>query len=280
MAHRPAWIPWLAAALLGWLIPAAAIAAEPGVALARLSGGLWTVQAEVGPDARPLTLVLDTGAERTVLDAAVVRGLGLTPVPWGLLGTPAGRVEAGTVRLSSLTLGPHVRTDVAVLVADLSGLGAGTALDGILGMDALAAPHVLIDFANGALSFPADGAPRAPEGVALPSRASGSRVVVDARVDGRDRALVVDSGAETIVLFDEPGDHGRLVSFGAAGARGQGRIAAAEVALGVVALGSLPVLRVAGQQPRFGSDGVLPASAFARLHIDRVAGVVHVVPRR
>jgi hypothetical protein len=66
----------------------------------------------------------------------------------------------------------------------------------------------------------------------------------------------------------------------AAGARGQGRIDAAEVALGVVALGSLPVLRVAGQQPRFGSDGVLPASAFARLHIDRVAGVVHVVPRR
>ena len=82
-------------------------------------------------------------------------------------------------------------------------------MDGILGMDALAAPHVLIDFANGVLSFPADGSACADGGVALPSRASGSRVVVDARVDGLDRALVVDTGAETIVLFDAPGDSGR-----------------------------------------------------------------------
>lgn len=280
MAHRPWWILWLAAAAFAWLLPSAAIAGDPGVALARLDGGLWTVQAGVGPAGQRVTLVLDTGAERTVFDVEVVRALGLVPAPWGLLGTPAGLVEASTVRLPSLALGPHVRTDVPVLVANLSGLAAGAGVDGILGMDALAAPHVLIDFAHGVLSFSTDGLDSAAEGVALPSRANGLRVVVDARVDGLDRALVLDTGAETIVLFEAPGDVGRLVSFGAAGVRGEGRVAVAEVAIGVVALGSLPVLRVARQRPRFGSDGVLPATAFARLHIDRVAGVVRVVPRR
>lgn len=280
MAHRLAWTRRLAAAALASLVPAEAMAGDRGVALARLEGGLWAVRACVGPEARPLTLVLDTGAERTVLDSGVARALGLTPVPWGLLGTPAGLVEAATVRLPRLALGPHVRADVPVLVADLSTLGAGDGVDGILGMDALAGPHVLIDFANGALSFPTDGVAAVPEGVSLPARASGARVVVDARIDGRDRALVLDTGAETIVLFEAPGDSGRPVDFGAAGVRGKGRMAAAEVTLGSVPLGSLPVLRIARQQPRFGSDGVLPATAFARLHIDRVVGVVRVVPRR
>ena len=81
------------------------------------------------------------------------------------------------------------------------------------------------------------------------------------------------------MLFEPPGDDGQAVTFGAAGGRGQGRLSAADVVLGAVRLGSLPVLRVASPRPRFGSDGVLPATAFDRIHIDRAAGVVHVVPR-
>lgn len=280
MAHRPTSFLWAGVAALMWLVPGPAIAGDPDLPLSRLDGGLWTLQAAIGAEGRRLTLLLDTGAERTVIDAEVARALGLTAVPWGLLGTPAGLVGASMVRLPTFALGPHVRTDVPVLVADLAALRAGTGVDGILGMDALAAPHVLIDFANAALSFPADGLARAPGSASLPARTAGARVVVDARIDGRDRPLVLDSGAETIVLFEAPGAPGRRVSFGAAGARGEGRLAAARVTLGAVAIGLLPVLRVVGGQPRFGSDGVLPATAFARLHIDRAAGVVHVVPRR
>ena len=174
MANLPTCTARLAVVVLGWLAPAVALAGDSGVPLSRLEGGLWTVPAIVAPDVRPLRLVLDTGAERTVLDTRVARGLGLEPTPWGLLGTPAGLVEAAMARLPRLALGPHVRTDVPVLVADLSALGAGNGVDGILGMDALTAPHVLIDFANGVLSVAAVERTDRPEGAVLPVRSTAS----------------------------------------------------------------------------------------------------------
>ena len=110
-------------------------------------------------------------------------------------------------------------------------------------------------------------------------RWAGGRVVLDARIDGRERALVLDTGAETLVVF-EASRAGRAVAFAAAGRTGVGRLGRAEVALGRMPLGAVPVLRIASSAPRVDSDGVVPASAFRRIHIDRDAGLVHVVPRR
>lgn len=271
------------AALAALVFPPAATASS-SVPLVPLADGLWTVAVDTRTDAAEASsrwqFLVDTGSTHTVLaEAAAVRaGLPVTRGRWLL--TPAGLLEVGETRLPALVLGDRVRRDVTVLVADLAALGRDPRIDGILGMDVLDADRIVLDLRGGVLSL-LDGTsrPASRRGTALPARLVGGRLVVEARVNGRPRSLVLDSGAAVTVLY-EAAAGGADVRLGTAGGTRGGLAARAELSVGGVHLGPVPAVRILPARPPVAGEGLLPAAVFARIEIDRTAGLVHVVPRR
>lgn len=247
------------------------------VALSPTASGLWTVAVTLGPARRPHRFVVDTGSERTVLAAHVAALLEL-PVRQGpILLTPAGRVSAQEATVDRLDIGGLAVTSLATVVVDLQALGRGWPMDGILGMDVLGRGDVLIDFTRARLTMGDDL--RAPGGVVLATRSVAGRRVVAARVDGRVRELVLDTGAAAFVVFDG-GGHGERVQVGAAGVAVEARRRRAEVAVGGVQFGGVPVVRLPPVASRIGSDGLLPGTLFSRIFIGADRDEVRVVPRR
>ncbi len=254
-------------------------AAGRGVSLTRTGGGLWTAPVHADPAGRPWHFLIDTGSSHTVLADAAARRAGLVVMPGRRLLTPAGMVEVGEAILPALHLGERVRRAFPVVVADLAALGRDPEIDGILGMDALGGDRVLIDLAAGLLTFVAADDARGVRGVRVPVRETGGRFVIEARVDGRPRQLVLDTGAEAVVVFD-PEVRGEAVTLGTAGGGVAARAGRAQLSLAGLPLGAVPTVRlVSASQPRTG-DGLLPATLFTSIFIDPPAGEVRLVPRR
>ncbi|MGE4086239.1 MAG: aspartyl protease family protein [Vicinamibacterales bacterium] len=247
------------------------------VALSRTAGGLWSVPVTLAGGTGPRQFVIDTGSERTVVAADVAEALGLSLRPGPVLYTPAGRIDASEATIGPLGLGGLHVPSLAVIVADLRDVGRGWPLDGILGMDVLGGRDLLIDFARERLTI--GGELRATGDTRLAARTVGGRRVVAARVDGRPRDLVLDTGAASFVIFESAGA-GERVRLGAAGGSVEARMRRAEVAVGGVHLGGVPVVRLPAIAPRAGNDGLLPGNVFSRIFIDAGGDEVRVVPRR
>lgn len=102
-------------------------------------------------DGRALSLLLDTGATRTVLrPRAVANAPGAERLPDRVrMGTANGVVSASRYRLPGLTLGPFRIHEPELVVLDLDGLGSGA--DGLLGLDLLSRFDYRIDPGRGRL---------------------------------------------------------------------------------------------------------------------------------
>jgi hypothetical protein len=280
MSHRTSgsWVGGVVAAIVAIPLTLAAAGPQP-VTLTRLASGLWSTPVVIDPAHPPLAMVVDTGSERTVLSAAAAARAGLSVTPGVRLATVAGVSDGGEADVPMLGVGGTTVAGPKVVVATLGTVVRDGGSDGILGMDVLGTGDVVLDFAGGELTLSQPTPRTRRSGVALPLRMVGTRVAVEARVDGQPRTLVLDSGADTLVLF-EVARHGELVAFRTAGLGGLGWLARGEVSVGPLRLGGVPVLRTTAPSRRQGSDGVLPATAFTWIYIERSAGLVHVVPRR
>lgn len=235
---------------------------------------------QAGPGARRWRFLVDTGSTHSLLSIEAARRAGLIVRPGRHLRTPAGLVTAGETTLDGVSIGDRRVAALAVLVVDLAGLGTAEPIDGILGMDALSSGRLALDLVAGTLAFgDVDARAGRPGGRVVPARVVEGRLLVEARVDGRPRTLVLDSGAAQLVLFDA-GESGTPVGLTTAGGTGAARAGRAEVALDGVRLGAVPTLRMASPSGRAGSDGLLPAALFASISFDRGAGELRVVPRR
>ena len=273
--HRIACV--LAVSLCLWPSPAEAATT---VSLRVWAPGLWTAPVDAGPGQPVWHLMVDTGTTHTILSEAAAREAGLIVAPGGRLLTPAGPVDVGATRVPILRLGSRTRLDVPVLVADLSALGRDPRIDGILGMDGLDADRVVLDLTLSRLTLvdgPGDDVAR--RGTVLPARTLGGRVIVEARIDGERRGMVLDSGAAATVVFDGEGA-GAAVDLRTAGGVTSGRERRSELAVGGVVFGPVRAVRMPAPAVATGAEGLLPAVLFARIDIDRVAGVVRVQPRR
>jgi len=113
-------------------------------------GGHFLVEVALD-DGRALSLLLDTGATRTVLRPRVVAAVaGAERLPNRVrVGTANGVVSASRYRLPGLTLGPFRIDAPELVVLDLDGLGSG--VDGLLGLDLLSGFDYRIDPGRGRL---------------------------------------------------------------------------------------------------------------------------------
>lgn len=159
---------------------------------------------------RPVSALVDSGAQASVIHAALaaelgaVSALGVPMLAFGVSGAPqTGRPAVVDVRLGDLTLS---RLHVAAL--DLASLGAlrGTADEPaalVIGQDVLRTLALELDYPSGRVAFrPAgtglDGA------VAVPARKDGQELVVDVSVEGYTVQAVVDTGLSAALgLSDE-----------------------------------------------------------------------------
>lgn len=162
------------------------------------------VRADPG-DGRPRWFLVDTGANRSALDAEVARELDLPDEGRTMVEGTAGVVEVASTIVPRLNLG-SLAVRLSPTVSDLSGLAGpeGEPVAGILGSDLFGDRVLTFDFERGRLALAQRGPAAAMaadcgRGVAMMGDNGIPRV--QGEIDGRAVDLRYDSGAG---LFDSP----------------------------------------------------------------------------
>lgn len=125
----------------------------------------------------PFRMILDTGFPRTQISPATARALGVRE---GLY-----EVELGELRVRG-------RIPIGVTGMETLGYALGMEVDGILGYTVFEGLLVRYDFPGGAVSVRRGGLPADGPGVVPMSR--GERPFLEARVAGRTRPVLLDTG--------------------------------------------------------------------------------------
>jgi predicted aspartyl protease len=147
----------------------------------------------------PFRFMVDTGAQATVVSSALAERLGLTERSPATVVGMASRVAVEITEIPQLALGNrefHIRS---APVLDAMNIGGA---DGILGLDSLQDQRVLIDFDNQRI-FVADakqlGGDRGYEIVVKARRKLGQLIITNARLNGIDVDVIVDTGSQNSV---------------------------------------------------------------------------------
>lgn len=146
----------------------------------------------------PFHFLIDTGAQNTVLSNALATQLGLQPSDKATIVGVAGKQIVETVHLDQIDLGRRSFYGLQAPLLDGANIGA----DGILGLDSLQGQRVLIDFRQNLIAVDDArtlGGDRGFEIVVTARRKSGQLILADARLDGVNVRVVIDTGAETSV---------------------------------------------------------------------------------
>ncbi|HSG35153.1 MAG TPA: aspartyl protease family protein [Sphingomonadaceae bacterium] len=144
----------------------------------------------------PFDMVVDTGAESTIVTRALATRLGLTDLRPATLVGMASRREIEVAQVMEFTLGKSVFDIETVPVIDDGNVGSA---DGILGIDSLQGRRVLFDFEDRTISVTSgeDRGSRAGFEIVVKARKElGQLIITDARVNGIKTNVIVSTGAE------------------------------------------------------------------------------------
>jgi hypothetical protein len=162
-------------------------------------GYLIAVRGRIG-DRDGLTVVVDTGTLPTLVDARIARPFGQTgpKVPVDSF-TRSDQLES--VVIPSLALGPFTATNVSALAADLSPLEPrfGIKIDVVVGVSLLRGTCFSIDYVGRRLGFACRDGWRA----SLPLDHRSPHVVADVTIDGTRLRLLVDTGSQAVVIYED-----------------------------------------------------------------------------
>lgn len=165
--------------------------------LGRDSGDRMTVAVRVA-GAGPYRFVVDTGADRTVVARELVERLRLPSGPAATLHSISGVDAIKTAQVARIEYTAKRVDDINAAVLEGAYIGA----DGILGTDSLRSQRVQFDFKRKLLSITsAREAPRDEPGTITVEarRLDGRLILTDALADGRDIAVVVDTGSDVSI---------------------------------------------------------------------------------
>ena len=150
----------------------------------------------------PFRFLVDSGADRSVVGAALATRLELVPEgPTAILQSMAGPSEVQTVRVDTLRIGASTVAGIHAPVLMEADLGA----DGLIGIDALADQRLLLDFEAKTVTVQDRRKPEAigtasdDEIVVTARRRRGQLILTQARAGTVRVSAVIDTGAEMSV---------------------------------------------------------------------------------
>jgi predicted aspartyl protease len=144
---------------------------------------------------QPFRFLIDTGAQNTVLSIATAAQLSLVPDGRAKLIGVAGSQMVDTVEVEQIDLGRRSYFGIVAPLLEGGDIGA----DGIVGLDSLQDQRVLLDFGKKLMAIgdaKTLGGNGGYEIVVTARRRSGQLIMTDARIDGVDTDVVIDTGAE------------------------------------------------------------------------------------
>ncbi|MEJ5251802.1 MAG: aspartyl protease family protein [Chthonomonadetes bacterium] len=151
---------------------------------------------------REYTMLLDTGAAITVIDAPVAQALNLPPgESLNVLGA-SGQGAASVTRLASLELGRVKLRNLQVAVTDLGliRLVGGERFGGILGFNALSPFRIMLDYHSGTLRLERSGG-RLPPGRVIKAQFPGATPLLEMEVEDIGKVpMLLDTGAAMTIL--------------------------------------------------------------------------------
>jgi predicted aspartyl protease len=144
----------------------------------------------------PYQFMVDTGAQATVVSSALADRLGLTERKQAMLVGLASTESVETAEIADFGLGSR-QFDIRVApILPAENLGGA---DGILGLDSLQDQRVLIDFVQNKILV-ADartlGGNRGYEIIVKARRKLGQLIITNARVNGIDTDVIIDTGSQ------------------------------------------------------------------------------------
>lgn len=263
------------AVLVTLLVPTPAMAESRVTAFSLRSPGDIVVPVTIDGQG-PFRMLLDTGASRSAVTAAVADRLVSRKVGETVMVTPAGRARRGLLLLKGMRVGgvgPQSVVGVRLEPGDVGNPG----IDGLIGQDLLSRAAFTIDHAAGTIAWHRPG-DQTPAGVRVSLELLDGRLI--ARLPGPhgELRLIVDSGADRLVLF--PRARLRLSALTVTGS-GALRSAAGTRAITAVRLDRLTVgdLQLRGLTAALRDeaahdaleDGLLPLHLFSRVTLDVAA---------
>ena len=168
------------------------------VAIGKDIGDRMTVEVRVAGKG-PYRFLVDTGAERTVISRQLARRLNLESGQVTKLHSVVGVNHVDTVYIPRLTVSSNTISVVDAPALEAAHIGA----DGMLGIDSLHAQRVMFDFKAKTMSITqANVPPEKVDGDTIVVRArskKGRLIFTDARIDGRDVTVIIDTGSQVTI---------------------------------------------------------------------------------
>ena len=151
--------------------------------------------------AGPFRMLIDTGNASSIVRPELARRLNLKPTYAVDHASVAGVRRVPVAILDEVRAGSVADRSVEAMIGEVFQPG----VDGVLGQSWLVRHDYLLDYKS--RRFVLDGSP-ADTGIRAPLRSGDGRPAVVASVNGRERELVVDSGASALVIYEKPAPHG------------------------------------------------------------------------
>lgn len=158
----------------------------------------------------PFRFLLDTGSTHSAIVPALARALQARAVARAPVSASGGTIECLVVALADVAVGPVSLDELAATqLPATTAATLGPGIQGILGQDFLARFSFTIDYQRRQIRWHDDRDPAsargAPSGIRLALVPSQDRFVVELpQPGGRPLRVVPDSGADTLVLYDDP----------------------------------------------------------------------------
>ena len=158
----------------------------------------------------PFRFLLDTGSTHSAIVPALARQLQARAVARAPVSATGGTVECRVVALADIAVGPASVDELAATeLPAATGAILGPGIQGILGQDFLARFSFTIDYQRSRIQWHDErdvaSAGGGPSGIRLALVRSQDRFVVELPQPSRRPLRVVpDSGADTLVLYEDP----------------------------------------------------------------------------
>ena len=160
--------------------------------------GIFLVDARV--NGSPAVLVLDTGAEHSLLDREFAQRLDLHPVAHADLQTPYSSKNTEVILVPHLDIQAIHSSGLRMMTDDLAATSGalGVHIDGVLGNDVIRKFTIKLDYSVGSVTFGRISV--APHGVPIKLQRIGSRYFAHLNFDGVPLRFLLDTGTNFSVL--------------------------------------------------------------------------------